>query len=95
VGSLLKFCEPRTGGPRPFDPATYLRGNPPEKKRPPRPSQGQRSAPDSRGRHRRVTHGGPPPTTPLAGCPPPQVRTTAREAKKQPNSAPGCPHQIA
>jgi hypothetical protein len=85
------------GGPRRADPARSIQpliseGTPLEKKRPPRPGQGQRPAPDRRG-HRRVTHG-PPLTTPLAGCPP-QVHTTAREAKKQPSSAPGCSHRIA
>jgi hypothetical protein len=56
----------------------------------PRPGQGQRPAPHRRG-HRRVTRG-PPPITPLGGWSP-QMPTTASEAKGQPSSAPGCPHQ--
>jgi hypothetical protein len=57
-----------------------------------RPGAKASAAPPGGGRHRRVARG-PPPTTPLGGCPP-QVPTTAREAKKRPRAAPGCPHQI-
>ena len=65
---------------------------PPWKKRPPRPGQGETYA---RGHmwHRHVTRG-PPPTTPLGGWSP-HVPYTAREARKRAQVASGCSHQIA
>jgi hypothetical protein len=60
VGTNLKFCGPKTGVPRRFDPATYLCEYPPEKKRPPRPGQGQRQRSARHRRwHRRVARGPP------------------------------------
>jgi hypothetical protein len=38
---FLNFCGPKTGGPRRFDPATYLRGHPLKKNGPRGPARGK------------------------------------------------------